>query len=272
MSSSAFQLEESIVPGHLAAAKHAYERQTGWDPAERERLILEQLPLVRFIAKRVHNRLPSSVLLDDVIHAGILGLIDAVNKYDPGKHVDLRIYAKHRIRGAILDSLRDLDWSPRLLRKKGRALDEIRERLTGELHREPTEVELAEEVGCNLEELRQLQENLLRADLATLQEQSIDEENGDGAIDQPADEELSPFSLCYRNEMRDLLRDSICQLTDRERQVLALYYYEELTMKEVGTVLGVGEARVSQVHSAALQKVRAHMNVARVKKGIDGRL
>ena len=272
MSSPAFQqVENEIAPSHLQTAKRAYESQTPLDPAERERLILEHLPLVRFIAKRVHNRLPSTVLLDDLIHAGILGLIDAVNKYDPSKLVDLRIYAKHRIRGAILDSLRGLDWSPRLLRRKGRALDELRERLTAKLHREPTESELAEEASCGLEELRQLEENLLRADLATLQEQSIDEENGDGACDQPADEELSPFSLCYQNEMRELLRSSICQLSDRERQVLALYYFEELTMREVGTVLGVGEARVSQIHSASLRKVRDYMSVASLKKGMVGR-
>ena len=199
-------------------------------------------------------------MLDDLIHSGILGLIDAINKFDPRKLVDLRIYAKHRIRGAILDSLRGLDWSPRLLRRKGRTLDELRERLTFALHREPTESELAEGAGYGLEELRQLEEDLLRADLATLQEQSIDEENGDGADNQPSDEELSPYSLCYKQEIRELLRNSIGQLSDRERQILALYYYEELTMKEVGVVLGVGEARVSQMHSAAVQKIRIHMN------------
>ena len=187
-------------------------------------------------------------MLDDLIHSGILGLIDAVNKFDPSKLVDLRIYAQHRIRGAMLDSLRGLDWSPRLLRKKGKTLGELRERLTLTLHREPTESELAQEAGDGLEELRQLEEDLLRADLATLQEQSIDEENGDGPDDQPSNEELSPY-FCYKQEIRELLRDSIGQLSDRERQILALYYYEELTMKEVGVVLG-GEARVSQIHSA----------------------
>ena len=254
------QMENGVVEKHLEAAKRAYDNQLRVDPAERERLILEHLPLVRHIAKRVHSRVPPSVMLDDLIHSGILGLIDAINKYDPSKLVDLRIYAKHRIRGAILDSLRGLDWSPRLLRKKGKTLDELRERLTLKLHREPTEAELAEEAGYGVVELRQLEEDLLRADLATLQEQSIDEENGDGADNQPSDEELSPYSLCYKQEIRELLRDSIGQLSPRERQILALYYYEELTMKEVGVVLGVGEARVSQMHSAAVQKVRAYMS------------
>jgi RNA polymerase sigma factor for flagellar operon FliA len=264
MSSLPFQqMENGVVEKHLEAAKRAYDNQLPMDPAERDRLILEHLPLVRHIAKRVHNRLPPSVVLDDLIHSGILGLIDAINKFDPSKLVDLRIYATHRIRGAILDSLRGLDWSPRLLRKKGKTLDEVRERLSLSLHREPTEAELAEQAGYGLEELRQLEEDLLRADLATLQEQSIDEENGDGADNQPSDEELSPYSLCYKQEIRDLLRDSIGQLSERERQILALYYYEELTMKEVGVVLGVGEARVSQMHSAAVRKVRAQMNMSK---------
>jgi RNA polymerase sigma factor for flagellar operon FliA len=254
------QMENGSAEKHLEAAKRAYESQPPMDPAERERLILEHLPLVRYIARRVHSRLPPNVLLDDLINTGILGLIDAINKFDPSKLVDLRGYAMHRIRGAILDSLRGLDWSPRRLRKKGRVLDELRERLTSTLGRAPTEGELAHEAGYGLQELRQLEENLLRADLATLQEQSIDEENGGGTDDQPSDEELSPYALCYKEEMRELLRDSIGQLSDRERQVLALYYYEELTMKEVGLVLGVGEARVSQMHSAVVMKVRAYIN------------
>lgn len=266
MSSSAFQpMEIGFADKRLATAKSAYETQTHMEPADRDRLILEHLPLVNYIAKRVHSRLPSVVLLDDLIHSGILGLIDAINKFDASKLVDLRVYATHRIRGAILDSLRGLDWSPRLLRRKGRALDESRERLTLKLHREPTEAELASEAGYGVEELRQLEEKLLRADLATLQEQSVDEENGDGVDDHPADEQLSPYNICYENEVRDLLRDSICQLSDRERQMLALYYYEDLTMKEVGAVLGVGEARVSQLHSAALRKLRNTMN--KVKNG-----
>jgi len=263
------QLENGRAGGHFAAAKQAYQSQTPIDPAERERLVLEHLPLVRCIAKRVHDRLPSSVLLDDLVNSGILGLLDAINKYDPTKLVDLRIYATHRIRGAILDSLRGLDWSPRLLRKKGRALDEVRERLTSLLHREPTEAELAKETGCGIEELRQLEENLLRADLATLQEQSIDEENGDGMDDCPSDEEESPYALCYQQEVRDLLRDAITQLSDRERQLLALYYYDELTMKEVGAVLGVGEARVSQMHSAVVRKVRANMRMNEAAQNAD---
>jgi RNA polymerase sigma factor for flagellar operon FliA len=256
-------MESETSENQLQAAKRAYQSQAPLDPVDRERLIIEHLPLVRCIARRVHSRLPSSVLLDDLIHSGILGLLDAINKFDPSKLVDLRVYAMHRIRGAILDSLRSLDWSPRMLRKKGRALHELHERLTATLNREPTEAELAKEAGCGVEELRQLEENLLRADLAALQEQSIDEENGDGVDDRPSDEEQSPFSLCYKREIKELLRESVAQLSDRERQLLALYYYEELTMKEIGIVLGVGEARVSQMHSAAVRKVRTNMKLTK---------
>ena len=257
MNSPLLQSLEDTSQAGRKAAKRAYQAQPAFSPAERERVILQELPRVRYIAKRIHARLPRSVALEDLIHTGVLGLIEAVNHYDPGKHIDLGAYAKHRIRGAILDSLRDLDWGPRLLRKKGRDLDQTRERLQARLGRACEETELATEAGISLEDLRDLQEKLLRLDLAALHEQQMDEKSGNSIEKQPASGNLDPFAICAQGELQGLLRQAIGELPGRERQVLALYYYEELTMKEVGVVLGVGEARVSQLHSAALGRLRS---------------
>jgi len=217
------------------------------------------MPLVRCIAKRLHDRLPPSVLLEDLIDTGVLGLIEAIQHFDADKHVDLSSYAKHRIRGAMLDSLRELDWGPRLLRKKGRDLDSARDRVQARTQRPAEEADLAREAGIRVEELRRLEENLLRLDLSALHEQEMDEQNGDSIEQQPSKQDLDPFYLCLRGEVKNLLGAAIDALPERERQVLALYYYDDLTMKEVGMALGVGEARVSQLHSAVLGRLRTHL-------------
>jgi RNA polymerase sigma factor for flagellar operon FliA len=225
-------------------------------PAEREQLILQHLPLVRYIAKRVHERLPACVLLEDLIDTGVLGLIGAIQHYDPGKHVDLGAYAKHRVRGAILDSLRDLDWGPRLLRKKSRDLDGARGRVQARTGGPAEDEDLAREAGISVAELRRLEESLLRLNHSVLHEQEMDEENGDSIEQQPSKQDLDPLRLCLRGELKELLGEAIDSLPERERQILAGYYYQELTMKEISLGMGVSEARVSQLHSAALDRLR----------------
>ena len=244
----------------MRTARNAYEAASHLDPAERDRLLLEQLPQVRYIARRIHDRLPPHVQLDDLVQAGILGLIEALHKFDPSKNVELRSYAKYRIQGAILDSLRELDWSPRPLRKKARQLEQAHQRLRARLGRPATEPEVALELGIELKELHHLQGELRGLDLGSLQDEfgegGQDYESNTPHTGSPGDE---PFSKCLQGEVKELLSQAISELPPRERQVLALYYYEELTMKEVGAVLGVGEARVSQIHSAALVRLRARM-------------
>ena len=257
---SLVEVQKTIpVLARQQAAQQSYRAHSATTLAGRDQLILQELPMVRYIAKRIHDRLPPSVLLDDLIHTGILGLMEAIQHYDPGKHVDLGAYAKHRIRGAILDSLRDLDWGSRQLRRKGRELDEARDRLQAKLGRTAEEMELAKEAGFGVDELRQLQENLLRLVLSTIHEQEVDSEKGESLEQQPASAEFDPFSVCLRGEVQELLQEAIGELPERERQGLALYYYEELTMKEVGMVLGVGEARVSQLHTAATLRLRGFL-------------
>ena len=236
----------------------AYDQTS--EAEQRERILLEQLPQVRYIARRIHERLPQHVPFDDLVHAGVLGLIDALQKYDCRKEVQFKSYAKHRIRGAILDSLREMDWSPRDLRRKARMLDEVHQRLGTELGRAATEQEIAEDLHLSLEELHRLLNELGGLDLGSLQQESFEDgKETDLAESLPANPDDNPFQACLDGEMKALLAQAISELPEKERQVLALYYYEELTMKEVGAVLGVGESRVSQIHTMAVSRLRARM-------------
>jgi RNA polymerase sigma factor for flagellar operon FliA len=227
---------------------------------ERERLLLEHLPQVKYIARRIHNRLPAHVPIDDLIHAGVVGLIDAVGKFDPSKNVQLKSYAKFRIRGAILDSLREMDWSPRHLRRQARRIDEAHRDLKLRLGRAATEPELAAELGMNLEAFQHLLGELRGLDLGSLQAESTDPRSEDDIVRSlPGAADKDPFYLCLHVEMGTLVATAMGDLGEKERQVVTLYYLEELTMKEVGAVLGVGESRVSQIHSVALVRLRARL-------------
>ncbi len=193
--------------------------------AERERVLMEQLPQVRYIARRIHERLPRHVPFEDLVHAGVVGLIDALNKFDQSKHVQFSSYAKFRIRGAILDSLRDLDWSPRELRRKGRLVESAYAQLSGRLGRAPTENELAREMGLELRELQALLAELDGLELGSLHvDSSRDGRDEDLTEHLAGDPEDNPFTSCLRSEMKNILQQAISELPEKERQVLALYY------------------------------------------------
>lgn len=233
------------------------------DEEERNRILVEQLPQVRYIARHIHDRLPQHVPLEDLVHAGVLGLIDALNKYDHNKQVQFKTYAKFRIRGAILDSLRELDWSPRDLRRKARMVEEATARLSHEHGRSPTEQEIAEELGLSLEEFQHLLGDLDGLDLGSLRVESGEDDHDEALCEYvPGNPEESPYYLTLRSEMKEMLAAAIAKLSEKEQQVLSLYYYEELTMKEVGAVLGVGESRISQIHSMALLRLRSRLQEA----------
>jgi len=244
----------------LKAASQAYGTTSSLVPEEHERLLMEQLPEVRYIARRIHDRLPKQVALEDLIQAGIIGLIEAIHKFNPSKHVQLKTYAKFRIRGAILDSLRRLDWGPRSLRRKARELEAAHGRLRAKLGRPASEPELAAEMRMTLEDLHTLLGDLRGLDLGSLHGAGPTEGNEDEVQayhpNAPSDD---PYSLCLKSEMKQILARAIRELPSKEALVLSLYHYEELTMKEVGAVLGVGEARVSQIHSSALLHLRERM-------------
>jgi RNA polymerase sigma factor FliA len=248
--------ESRVMTKHPA---EAYQRVQS--DAERERILMEQLPQVRYIARRIHERLPRHVPFEDLVHAGVVGLIDALNKVDLSKQVQFSSYAKFRIRGAILDSLRELDWSPRELRRKGRLVDSVYCELSGKLGRVPDENEIAQEMGISLCELQSLLAELDGLELGSLRiESPLDgkEENLTDYV--PSKPEETPFFQCLRAETKHLLEQATAELPEKEQRVLALYYYEELTMKEVGAALGISESRVSQIHSLAMVRLRARLD------------
>jgi RNA polymerase sigma factor for flagellar operon FliA len=232
---------------------------TTFDEGQFERLVEEQLPQVRYIARRIHERLPQHVIFEDLVHAGVLGLLDAARKYDQSKNVQFKSYAKFRIRGAILDSLRELDWSPRDLRRKARQIEEASSRLGTRLGRSATESEIAAELDIELGKFQQTIGDLNGLDLGSLIDSTGEGGEEDVCEYIPGDPEQSPYYQCLRTEMKRMLAAAVAGLDEKEQQVLSLYYFEELTMKEVGAVLGIGESRVSQIHSLALVRMRSRL-------------
>jgi RNA polymerase sigma factor for flagellar operon FliA len=225
--------------------------------AEQEQVLIEHLPMVRFLARRIHERLPQHVDIEDMVSAGVVGLMDAFSKFDPAKKVQFRSYAQFRIRGAILDSLRTLDWSPRELRRKGRAVEEAIRVLTARLGHAPNEAEVAEEMGLSLEEYQQLLGDLKGLEIGTLHMERNEDSGEEELAYIPGRPEDDPLFRCLRGELEDRLTGAIQNLPDRERLVMSLYYYEEMTMREIGLALGVVESRVSQMHASAVVHLRA---------------
>ncbi len=224
---------------------------------EQERVLLEHLPIVRFLARRIHERLPQHVEIEDLVSAGVVGLMDAFSKFDPDKKVQFRSYAQFRIRGAILDSLRTLDWSPRELRRKGRAVEEAIRVLTARLGHAPNEAEVAAEMALELEEYQQLLGDLKGLEIGTLHMERNEDSGEEELAYVPGRPEEDPLFRCLRGELEERLSEAIAQLPDRERLVMTLYYYEEMTMREIGLALGVVESRVSQVHASAVVHLRS---------------
>ena len=245
---------------------------------ERDRLLLEHLPTVRYLARRIHERLPQHVELDDLVSAGVVGLIDAFNKFDHTKKVQFKSYAQFRIRGAILDSLRILDWSPRELRRKGRAVQDAIQALTQTLHRTPSEQEIAKEMNLGINDYQILLGDLKGLEIGSLNLEHTEDSGEEELAYVAGAPEDDPLFRCLQGEMRQCLIDAIEALPEKERMVLTLYYYEELTMKEIGLTLGVVESRVSQIHSSAvlrlrttLQGFRKAQETPRAAKRLSGR-
>jgi len=241
-------------------AQHVSYGLIAFDKTQREQVIIEQLPNVRYIARRIHARVPPQVLLEDLVHAGILGLLEAVNKYNPNKNVQLRHYAAFRIRGAILDSLRAVDWGTRGLRRKARRIERAILDCKVRFGREPTESEIAAELDVTLEILQRLLGDLRALDLVSLQTIGNPDGSSDDVLPDRVGEDNDPFCQTLQSEMIVLIAKAVGELPRQQRQVLALYHYKELTMKNVGAVMGIGESRVSQLYAKALLRVRVRMH------------
>lgn len=250
----------------MTHAEMAYkEVQRG--PANQDEMVIGEIPQVYYIARRIHERLPQHVALEDLVHSGVIGLIDAVRNFDASRNVQFKSYAQFRIHGAIMDSLREQDWASRRTRDKRKQVDGAMAKLALKLGRQPTDEEMAAELGIELTALHKL---LGRLDALTMVGQQVASgqdrsEELDLVETAPAKTEDDPFHQCLRTEMRDRLAKVIAELSQKEQHVVSLYYREELTMKEIAKVLDIGESRVSQLHSSALNKMRTALEQASVR-------
>jgi RNA polymerase sigma factor for flagellar operon FliA len=221
---------------------------------ERDELVLKHLPLVRAIAIRVYESLPVHVDVDDLVHAGIMGLFDAAVKFDGEKQVSFHGYARHRIKGAILDSLREMDWASRDLRKRHKQLEAVTRELTAVMERAPSEAEIAEKMGMDIDRWRQVAIELRMVGILSASARAPESEN-QTIPEFPATDQLNPDVLTEHQELRTVLSTAMKTLPDRYQTVIGLYYLGGKTMREIGDRLGIKESRVSQIHKAALDKM-----------------
>lgn len=245
----------------MTPAEMAYAMSAA-DAGGENDLIMQELPQVYYIAARIRERLPQHVEMEDLVSAGVIGLLEANRSFDSSKNTQFRTFAKFRIRGAILDSLREIDWGSRLMRRRGREIAEATTRLQLRLGREPLESEIAQELELDPEHLRKI-----IAQLDTLQitgqrvASSSDESDTMDVIESaPNVDDPDPFDLCLEGEMKTHLAEAISRLSEREQLILSLYYREELTMKEIAQVVGVALSRISQIRQAAVTKLRAYLS------------
>jgi RNA polymerase sigma factor FliA len=253
---AAIETKRPILRGASPGGYPPLPSAAGALSSEQERMLLEHLPIVRFLARRIHERLPQHVDIEDLVSAGVVGLMDAFAKFNPDKKVQFRSYAQFRIRGAILDSLRTLDWSPRELRRKGRAVQEAIQVLTARMGHAPGEGEVAAEMTLSLEQYQQLLGDLKGLEIGTLHMERNEDSGEEELAYVPGRPDEDPLFRCLRGELEGRLAEAVAQLPDRERLVMTLYYYEEMTMREIGLALGVVESRVSQVHASAVVHLR----------------
>ncbi len=231
---------------------------------KRNELILKYAPLIKYVAGRLALKLPPNVDINDLISAGVMGLIDAINRYDPNRNIQFKTFAEFRIRGAMLDELRSLDWVPRSVRKKASILEKTYAELEQKLGRPAEDDEVAEALGLSLDEFYRLLEetkNVSFLDIESIR-RKIPDLNEEDIFDLIADpNNPDPFEDCQLSELRDLLAKAISELPEKEKLVLSLYYYEGLTMREIGEILGYTESRISQLHSKAISRLRGKVKI-----------
>lgn len=248
----------------LSAAWAAFKNDA--DPEARESLILTYSPLVKYVAGRLSSSLPQTVDTSDLISYGVFGLIDAIEKFDVERGIKFETYAIARIKGAIIDELRAMDWVPRSVRARAREIESAYVALENRLKRVPDDHEVAAEMGISNREFHALLSKLSYASVISFEEMwsgGADRDDRHDPLDVIADERAEdPVDVFESAEIKDILAGAIERLPEREKTVIALYYYEGLTLKEIGTVLGVTESRVSQLHTKAVLRLRARLHAA----------
>ena len=238
-------------------------------PELRNAFIRQYMPLVKYVAGKVHTGMPGSVEFDDLVGFGQFGLLDAINKYDPEKNVKFKTYAVTRIRGAIFDELRSIDWVPRSVRQKSKEIEDTSGRFEAKLGRTASDAEVAGAMGISEEEFQQTILKVSGTSILSLNDvwYSGDESDhvsiGD-CIESPSS--LNPDVIVEREEIRRVIIEAINELPEKEKMVLVLYYYEDLTFKEIGQVLNVSESRISQLHTKANLRLRSKLT--NIRKGI----
>jgi RNA polymerase sigma factor FliA len=252
--------EKQEMEALLREAKHEHDEI----PADlREQVVLEHAPLIRYIVNRIAVRLPSHIDLDDLHNTGVIGLMDAIEKYDPDKNCKFKTYAEFRIKGAILDQLRSLDWVPRSVRQKGRKLEKAYGEVEQRLGRSANEDEVADSLGLELDKFHTLINQVRGISLVNLEEIRGTNSDGDRAgtfadIIEDVHSE-NPFASLKLMETKHVISDTIGSLPEKERLVISLYYYEDLNMKEIGNILGITESRVCQIHTKSVMRLRSKL-------------
>lgn len=240
-------------------------RRSG-DKALRDRLILTYAPLVKYVAGRLGSGLPAHVDEGDLVSYGLLGLISAIERYDPARDIKFETYAIVRIKGAIIDELRALDWVPRSVRSRAREIERAIAELEAKLGRAPNDDEIAAKIGISVDELDESLSDISRSSIAALDELWAVSGEGDQVSLLDTIEDTSgprPADVLDETDLRETLADAIARLPEREKLVITLYYYEELTLREIGEVLGVTESRISQLHTKAVLRLKARLSGVR---------
>jgi len=239
------------------------------DAGIRDAIIKQYAPLVKYVAGKVSIGMPHNVDFDDLVGFGVFGLFDAIEKFDPEKHVKFKTYAVTRIRGSIIDELRSIDWVPRSVRQKSRELDEAVQRLESKLGRAATDEEIAREMNLDQNDFNKVMLKVSGTSLLSLNDiwNSGDENDKVSLVDTiESPSSLQPEMIVEKDEIKRVIVEAIQNLPEKEKKVLVLYYYEDLTLKEIGKVLEVTESRISQLHTKAISRLRAKLT--NVKKGI----
>ena len=246
-------------------------RRTG-DQKLRDRLILTYAPLVKYVAGRLGSGLPAHVDDDDLVSYGLLGLIGAIERFDPSRDIKFETYAMARIKGSIIDELRSMDWVPRSVRSRARDIERAIGALEAKLGRAPTDEEISAKLGLSEEELDEALSEISRSSISALDELWTVSAGGDqiALIDTIEDTQgPNPQSALAQTEQKEAIGEAIARLPEREKLVVTLYYYEELTLREIGEVLGVTESRVSQLHTKAILRLKARLAGARSRAGLE---
>ena len=228
----------------------------------REEVIKRYSPMIKYVANRIAMRLPPHIEVDDLISVGVLGLMDAISKYDSSRGAKFKTYAEFRVRGAILDELRAMDWVPRSIRQKASNVDKVVQRLQAKLSRSPEDEEVAKEMGLSLDQFHDTLNETKSIPIFSLEDLGIAKESGEqqSLLDCLAGKaDADPQTQIRLIELKEIIAKAIDALPEKERLMVSLYYYEELTMKEIGAVLEITESRVSQIHSKAVYRLRTKL-------------